>query len=383
MSMKRPAPIRTDASNPFAHDTMIRRVPATIQDIMDRNPDYSETICRALENLSRSIQHNERIALLSSFAPDFTDWQPAFETRQNETWLNTEWFFAETYFYRQVIECIRWWETGRDPFTPNKIEEYQSRALMQLVEVALMDTRPAAVRLGESIARALWGNRIDLSFAASREHGTQANAEDLIADDNASTVAQLLNGNGAVHFINDNAGSELAMDLALVDTLLDGIADEVVLHLKMHPTFVSDALAKDVWMFLDILMERGGNFAVFADRLRSAIHAGRLRLMPNLFWNSSHFLWDAPAHLLNGFKGARLVIVKGDANYRRIVGDALWPADTPFADVMAYFPAPLLALRTLKSDPIVGLPSGMAQQLDTVDKNWRVNGRRGVIQFKG
>lgn len=40
----------------------------------------------------------------------------------------------------------------------------------------------------------------------------------------------------------------------------------------------------------------------------------------------------------------------GDANYRRLLGDRVWALDTPFAEVAAYFPAPLLALRTLKAE---------------------------------
>ncbi|RMF80712.1 MAG: DUF89 family protein, partial [Chloroflexi bacterium] len=61
----------------------------------------------------------------------------------------------------------------------------------------------------------------------------------------------------------------------------------------------------------------------------------------------------------------------------------VWNPTTSFADVTEYFAAPLLAVRTLKSDPVVGLPEGKAEQLDTVDDEWRVNGKRGVIQFKG
>jgi hypothetical protein len=88
-----------------------------------------------------------------------------------------------------------------------------------------------------------------------------------------------------------------------------------------------------------------------------------------------------PPRFQQFFTGAALVVSKGDANYRRVVGDALWQPETPFADVTAYFPAPLLALRTLKSNPIVGLPAGLAERLDAEDATWRVNGRRGVAQF--
>ena len=42
-----------------------------------------------------------------------------------------------------------------------------------------------------------------------------------------------------------------------------------------------------------------------------------------------------------------------------------------------------LALRTLKSDTIVGLPSGVAARLDSEDTRWRVNGQRGVASLGG
>jgi len=34
----------------------------------------------------------------------------------------------------------------------------------------------------------------------------------------------------------------------------------------------------------------------------------------------------------------------------------------------------------MKSDVIVGLPPGKAEELTQVDREWRVNGKRGVIQ---
>jgi hypothetical protein len=85
---------------------------------------------------------------------------------------------------------------------------------------------------------------------------------------------------------------------------------------------------------------------------------------------------------LRVFEEAQLVIFKGDANYRRTVGDALWRPETPLGDVWGDFPAPMLALRTLKSDPIIGLPVGVAETLDQVDIDWRNNGKRGIIQLR-
>ena len=104
-------------------------------------------------------------------------------------------------------------------------------------------------------------------------------------------------------------------------------------------------------------------------------------MAPHLFWNSPHYLWEMPSTLQRVFDNAQIVIVKGDANYRRTIGDAVWPTTTPFAEILDYFVAPLLCLRTLKSDPIVGLDDGVAEALDEVDLHWRVNGQRGVIQL--
>lgn len=374
----------TNETNWFAHDTMTRRVPATIRDIQARNPDYPESVHTAFDDLRDNILNNAPIPMPDPLAPDFADWLPQWEQRRGETWLNTPWFFAETYFYRLVIEITRWWETGRDPFAPNKAEEYAGDQLWDLLKIALAAEGAVEEKLADAIHRALWGNRIDLSYALSRQHGTGVSDGDLLVDNTPYAVEHILSKPGVIHLITDNAGTELTMDLALVDLLLNGFADQVILHLKMHPTFVSDATPADVWQFLKILEtgRHGIQAWKFGQRLYDAIYSGRLRLIPNLFWNSSRLMWEMPLHLVQVFSTARMVFVKGDANYRRLVGDALWQADTPFCDVVGCFPAPLLALRSLKSDPIVGLPSGKAEQLDTIDPTWRFNGKRGVIQFK-
>ena len=89
-----------------------------------------------------------------------------------------------------------------------------------------------------------------------------------------------------------------------------------------------------------------------------------------------------PADLRAALGELSLVIVKGDANYRRLVEDRHWPPDAPFEPITAYFPAPLVALRTFKSEVIVGLDPGQAEKEQAADPDWLVNGRRGVIQAR-
>jgi hypothetical protein len=34
----------------------------------------------------------------------------------------------------------------------------------------------------------------------------------------------------------------------------------------------------------------------------------------------------------------------------------------------------------MKSDPVLGLPDGLAERLDAADPLWRIDARRGVVQ---
>ncbi len=381
--ISRPKPIRTDTSDDFAHHTMSVRVPNIIRETQKLNPDYPESIHEALDRLRLNIERDAPIPVI-----DDPVWRILLARHAGETWLNSEWFFTETYFYRLLIEAVRWQKTGRDPFAPKKIAEIKGEAIRVALEHAL-DVSQDEGRLAELLLNSLWGNRIDLSYAVAAAHGSNWEADDLLVDDRQAALEHLLSGDpGEVHIVMDNAGTELAMDFALVDGLLDGIAERVILHVKRHPTFVSDATYDDVLTFLAEMTGRGDITKGFGEagkevgtRLQAALLDGRLLVEPDIYWNSAWFLWEMPPRFESFFAHAALVIFKGDANYRRIVGDARWQPETPFAEVVSYFPAPLLALRTLKSNPIVGLAAGAAETLNATDSEWRVNGRRGVAQF--
>lgn len=398
-SRQRPAPIRTDNSNAFANNTMRVRLPAIIDETEALNADYSPDIKQRLRWLRNDIAKGARIDEIELLpAGDVGAWSDALR-RQREivgsepTWHKAEWFFAETYAYRCLIEAVRWRESERDPFLPKKLEELNSDALWQLIERAFDPQTSPEDELPRALSFDLWANRIDLSYSASMERGTDISAEDLIVDDREALAAYLSESRTApvgfmgpkpVCIVADNTGSELAMDLALSECLLRHVTRQVVICLKAHPTFVSDATPQDVWMLINEMEARGPKAAALAKQLRGRWLSGQLRFLPHSYWNSSRFLWDLPADLERQLNEARLVIIKGDANYRRTVGDGLRPAHTPFSRVVNYLDAPVLCLRTLKSDPVLGLQSAeTAEALDSVDPDWRVNGKRGLIQFKG
>ena len=77
-----------------------------------------------------------------------------------------------------------------------------------------------------------------------------------------------------------------------------------------------------------------------------------------------------------------LAFVKGDANYRRLLGDRQWDYSAPFRDVVGcYFPCPVCALRTLKAEVGCGMAREQVERAMALDDEWMVNGRFGVVQF--
>ncbi len=91
--------------------------------------------------------------------------------------------------------------------------------------------------------------------------------------------------------------------------------------------------------------------------------------------------WEIPKDISQDMKAySRLVFVKGDANYRRLLGDRKWAFDTPFLDVCGYFPTNLCALRALKAEIGCGMPEEKTRAARALDEKWLVSGRFGVIQ---
>ncbi len=385
---QRPAPIRTD-ENAFAFATMTQRVPGILRDVLD-DPDLSAASQRALDDLHAALTGDALIPMLAADpapAPDYDDWAAAYadqRARQGELhWLRGEWFFAETFIYRHLLQAVRWHETGRDPFRRHKESELAQPRFRDLLAAAL--ERPAtaqtfADQLPDLLALALWGNRVDLSHPAGTLAAGAVTPDDLLIDDRARVLPVLESGGGTVHLIADNAGTELAMDLVLIDALL-AVGCAVTLHVKAHPIFVSDTTLPDVWHVLEAMQRLGSAPAALADRLRAAWDSGRWRLAAHPFWTGSRFWPQMPGALRSARGSARLVIVKGDANYRRIIDDADWPPGATLADALDGFPAPVLALRTLKSDALVGVDPARLRPLDANGPAWRSTGRYGIIQF--
>jgi hypothetical protein len=386
-----PPPLMTSEPDSFAYKTIAIRKPSIVRTVLaDHASLYPPDIVAALQALHDELAQGQPVRPLVTTAADGPDWQAAWQPYRHKTWFDLPWYFAEVFFYRRLLEAADYFGNGPwagvDPYLPRKQAELCHDTPWRVLAVALTYSD-----FCDLFRHGVWGNQVDLSHPQlveeiRRQAAASKQLENLIADAAEAVQSHLQHhAPSRLDVICDNAGTELLLDLALTDFLLRfNWAGQVTLHVKSHPTFVSDTIPSDIEMTLAALAARGEQeFATLAERLQGYRQAGRLRVRPHLYWNSSRFFWDMPADLQTALAQANLVILKGDANYRRLLGDSrAWPTTHTWAEVAPYFPVPFVTLRTMKSEAIVGLQPGQAEELDKLDPAWRVNGRRAVIQAR-
>jgi uncharacterized protein with ATP-grasp and redox domains len=397
-SLPIPEPLRGSDAGTFTERTVKLRMPDISRRTLEEN-NFPAEIAARLQALVGEMPEGQIRPILDPGAPDEQAWAGYLAPFLGQNWLESPWFFAEHYFYRRVVEATGYFQPGdwqgRDPYENQKRSGLLSsrtaiRALVQNLNRAIKDgwKQGSFLRL---LNADLWGNQADLSMWPAGQGDQPTHAEELqrqhLLVDDAMAIAGFIDGlreePARVDFLVDNAGFELVADLCLADYLLSVIPDgSVRLHLKSHPTFVSDALAKDVLDTVRHLAKTGESELVeFAARLEGRLHSGRLQLKQDFFWTSPLESWKMPRELKRELGEAALVISKGDAQYRRLLGDRNWPYSTPLEKIVNYFPAPLVILRTSKSEVMAGLKPEQVERLYQSDPQWVYSGRWGLIQL--
>mmetsp|Transcript_87929 Transcript_87929/g.175886 ORF Transcript_87929/g.175886 Transcript_87929/m.175886 type:complete len:479 (+) Transcript_87929:23-1459(+) len=436
-----PAPLLSNQPGTWAHDTMSRRVREEIlgREVLEANAEAlsapelegcrqsllaldQELAAAATTPLRHLLPHEEAVS------PDAEAWRSTLSplVERGATWLDAPWLVAEFYLYRRVMESLGFFtrpEAFFDPFLASKRKGLDScmssmEALAPSVLGALaafgprqqmassakedkeaVDDADLGVSLRLFALISLWGNRMDLSLWPAGSKGNVADAfEQVLAageanllSDDFSKLAEVAakcrsQGGKRVDIIVDNAGFELVTDLLLADFLVtSGIASTVVFQLKAHPTFVSDARACDLEEHVNTLSglnpETNPGCSELGARFRAHLSSGSWVLQEHLFWVQPGAMWEMPAGLRSELsEESALAFTKGDANYRRLLGDRQWALDAPFQGVCGYFPTVLCALRTLKAELGCGMGEHHTNRAAAEDEKWMVNGRYGVIQ---
>jgi uncharacterized protein with ATP-grasp and redox domains len=382
--------LMTSDPGSFARATILERKPQIIRQVLADNT-YPPEIVAALEDFRDEIASRTIQPLTESF-PDVPDWNHELAQYSGKTWLEIPWYFAETYFYRRLLSAVRYFQPGEwqrvDPFQKQKQKQMETDVQRLASNWEPLSALEPEMRFEALLHSSLWGNRADLSNFTVRVQARSglatATERHLILINHTERIRSLLaDGLPRVDFICDNVGSDMLFDLALADFMLSqGWAQAVHLNLKNQPFFVSDAMPMDALHTVHLLKAApGSGLQDLGARLDESLRAGRLVFATHPFWTTSLMFRQMPVHLRQELASSGLVLIKGDVNYRRMLDDRHWPHTTRMEEVCAYFPAPFVALRTLKGEIMVGLEAGQAESLQAEDPDWMIDGKRGVIQL--
>jgi 2-hydroxy-3-keto-5-methylthiopentenyl-1-phosphate phosphatase len=239
------------------------------------------------------------------------------------------------------------------------------------------------------------------------------------ADSNGRHITRVLD------LVLDNAGVEVSADLVLA-TIVAGLAHAarvvrgeiaaaagndandaphvvVCLHCKAIPFYVSDVVPHDVGLALHALTTSGNTTAAqFAAECVRLFDVGSLALRPSIIMSSARELRDHGVEYFERFfeyvivdtedgmqtavaPKTRMVLCKGDLNFRRAIGDrhwnaadaadfteavsSYWPTMCPTAQPLsaaADAPISLAVLRTCKCEIVAGVPHAEVARLDAL-----------------
>ena len=393
-----PPEIRAQDKASFANYTFLHRVPHIIQQVIDDH-QFEPKIKAALENLLADVLTQTILPLTEMGSESALIWQHCVTPYLGRTWFEVPFFFAEMYLYRRILEAVGYFTLsdtqGIDPFFHQKQKGLAS-AIAQTHSIEQLCDRTAPPRsfplenLKALLLANLWSNRADLSQLSGLFNPTTTcvEVEDskfLLINDLTSVVnyvSKFAPQMRRIDLILDNVGMELIADLALAEYFLrSDCANQVFLHCKQDPVFVSDATVKDVDLTIKALQAADSTLLNdWAQRLSTLIQVKQLVICDHAFWTLPFYFREMPESLQQDFSKSDLIISKGDANYRRLVDDRHWDFTTPIVDVVNYLPAPCLALRVLKCEVLVGIN---AEKLNTLNQedNWMINGDYALIQF--
>jgi hypothetical protein len=386
MDLDLPAPLLISPPGSFAWDVFHRRHSALISNIRGALP-YEPEQHAALQALLDESQTGD-IRPLRDDAPDADQWRAWDRGYVGKPWEQAPFLWAEAFFFRRVLEATGYhggsaW-AGVDPYAPMKAAELADPALD--TAFAWHDNladRPPRDRIVAALEGCVLANRADLVFQTTElvEHYNAINPP--LADDTPQIWRHLADpghGYDGVAIVCDNTGRELLADLLLAYHLLaTGTVERVDLHVKPVPSYISDATTADVGACLARLRAMPGLAGSAGADLFERAALGELRIHTDPFWCAPLPFHDLPEALRRELAG-RLVVFKGDLNYRRLVGDCFWDPATPFPEAVGYLGLPVAALRTVKSDVVVGLPAGFAELLDAKNPAWRLTGTHTLIQ---
>ncbi|KAJ9628625.1 Hairy/enhancer-of-split with YRPW motif protein 2 [Taxawa tesnikishii (nom. ined.)] len=452
----RTPPYKTSDKSSFAYISARDRWPVIITGAIDdvtratfKESDSEKAaegkkVIEGLAKLKYELQHDRQISPLPDDGEaDIAGYNQELEQRGNPKWFEVSWLYSECYLYRRVSTLFKLsthWK-NYDVFSRQKLATFRSSrpAVLELaaryneltkqlesnkstLASKTEQEREEAERVlfTEMCEICLWGNATDLSLLTNLSYddiqklqgskARKAAEKNIVANEFNAAFDTLKKAQKSdskerrVDVVLDNAGFELYVDLILAGYLVQtGLATSDFADLlgalvnakKFYETPSEEEQDKGITPQSLSDQEQTNLNALFSNW--SNLYAeGKFVLRPNRFWTEGGSYWRLPKtapSLFEDLKESELVIFKGDLNYRKLTGDAMWDPTTPFTEAIG----PLgpgsgmrtLALRTCKADVVVGLPQGKDEELraseggggDSGARKWAWSGKWAVVQF--
>ena len=368
----------------FADFTLRERLPRIV-DAVARDPQHSAVARSQLTLLRATLPNGAVPDAIGHASTDRSFWKQYMQSFQGAPWRAVPFMQAEFMFYRALLDALLCdSDPGRDPFAGTKqaaLENARNK-LPSAAEQARALTNWNYESLRDAVHWALTGNAADLSQLERSDHG-DAQQQPLV-DDLAEVFSEISpDSAGTIDLVLDNAGEELIGDLVLIDYLLSAHARVALrIHVKPDPIFVSDVTPADWRITLDfICAQPAAAVASWGQKLVDYQRVGRLMLRADPFWCRPLCLSELDLGLREQLAESRLMILKGDLNYRRYLQDRTWPLDSPASAHRIPTLAPALALRVMKSELAVGLSQAVVSQLQPQEPDWLYNGRHAIVQY--
>lgn len=216
-----------------------------------------------------------------------------------------------------------------------------------------------------------------------------------------------------VNFLVDNSGVELFNDLILAMLLVEKrFTSKVIFNVKSLPVFVSDVTISDISNIVcivkeqvlalkesqskKIIMQKETGVQIHEYSEKDFMHMIKILDKLDLYLKGSDNQkpmfeiravnkWNMPTSYKDletkeFTQPNSLLIVKGDLNYRRLVGDFHWLSNRHLKDILKeYVEVPVLVIRSFKSNVILDIKD--LNKLSIEDPEWRTNGKYGTIRF--
>ncbi len=206
-----------------------------------------------------------------------------------------------------------------------------------------------------------------------------------------------------INYLVDNSGIEFLNDLILAYHLNKELNCRVVFHVNVLPIFVSDVIENDYVCLYDTISQELNETSMPGLSSEEIVNAKALleeidkKFEDNIFEIKKDFYCNMPLLYKDWYKYNSatakslfekvnsLLIIKGDLNYRRLVGDykANWmrPESASLSLYTRFIKVPLLVVRSYKSNLILDIKNKDIKDLDHNFTDWRTNGKFGTIRF--